>query len=399
MKHIKYLILSLLFVFELTSCKEENSVVIDSLQVFGDEFFQGQTVNLGMSVEMSNPDIADYYWECDGGTFLQRQGYTMNQWKAPTIAGVYTIKCTVTCGSTKATREAKVRVTGYFFDRFGGSTITGWGNSNGAPLLRNGRLELAAVTAGQAAGEVRYSFNDANLTPPVSMTADFGIVSAPESNPNNPKFPDNATTFGFPGKDNQCGIVLTTNVPSVTVTRTYYISEIRTEWWPRNHTLDTLAYYNIDDVLQDNPDYFPIAIDSTSSLTWKKRHEKVIRDATNNYDGCIRFQLTRKANTDITQGPLVSQKTVWFAVPFKAAGFKYEMDTPTNIGFKVDAEYSMSVYISGTEVFKTDELKNMRPLFNNAPCLIKEFKHIYPSKTKLFMDNVIFFNDGNFGIK
>lgn len=398
MKNIKYLILSLLFVFEFTSCKEENSVVIDSLQVFGDEFFQGQTVNVGMSVEMSNPDIADYYWECDGGTFLQRQGYTMNQWQAPKIAGVYTLKCTVTCGTTIVTREAKVRVTGYFFDRFGGATFTGWANSNGTPLLRNGRLELAAITAGQAAGEVRYAFNDAALTPPVSMKADFGIVSAPESNPNNPKYPDNATAFGFVGKDNPCGIVLTTNVPSITVTRTYYISEIRAEWWPRNHTLDTLAYYNMDDVLLADPDYFPIAIDSTSSVTWKKRHEKVARDASNSFDGCVRFQITRKANTDITVGPLVSQKTVWFAAPFKAAAFKYELDSATNIGFKVAADYTMSVYVNQVEVFATEDLKNMRPIFDNATCLIKEFKHIYPSKTKLFMDNVIFFNDGNFGV-
>ena len=95
------------FVALMASC-DDDYVEIDSLQVFGEEFFAGETVNVGMSVRMSDPDKADYYWECNGGTLLQRQGYTMNQWKAPRQSGRYTIKCTVTCGGAKETRQAEI---------------------------------------------------------------------------------------------------------------------------------------------------------------------------------------------------------------------------------------------------------------------------------------------------
>ena len=68
MKRIKYLLM-VAFVALMASC-DDDYVEIDSLQVFGEEFFAGETVNVGMSVRMSDPDKADYYWECNGGTLF-----------------------------------------------------------------------------------------------------------------------------------------------------------------------------------------------------------------------------------------------------------------------------------------------------------------------------------------
>lgn len=61
------------FVALMASC-DDDYVEIDSLQVFGEEFFAGETVNVGMSVRMSDPDKADYYWECNGGNFVTASG-------------------------------------------------------------------------------------------------------------------------------------------------------------------------------------------------------------------------------------------------------------------------------------------------------------------------------------
>ena len=388
MKNLKYLFLAICSIAFFSACSDDDEVHIDSLQVFGEEFYYGETVNVGMSVSMSNPDDADFYWECDGGTFLQRQGYKLNQWKAPSKVGYYTIKCTVKCGSAKQTREAVIFVSGFFFENFNGKDGTnaaptsGWAQSNTTMQIRNGRQELFVSTQGQASGEFRYNLGKSDLYPPFSFKSDIGIVGTSANNYNpvdkTPWYPNDSILFAFAGKDNNCAYALSTNTPSASIAPTYFISELRLEWWPMNHVLSRVQY---------------IPVGETEAKTFMAT----------DFDAVLRFQWTRRANA--SEG--IPQATGWYGIPFKTSALKYSWTDDyilsnddskrKTVGIAVDEDYTVRVLVNGTEIFKTDEIKNWRPGYGNAPIAVKEYKYIYPAKTRLFVDNVYFYLDSNFG--
>ena len=350
-----------------SSCNDD-FVEIDSLQVFGEEFYKGETVNLGIAVRMSNPDDAYYYWECDGGTLLQRQGYTLNQWKAPREAGTYTVRCTVSCGGAKQTREAKILVNGYFFERFGGSSVQGWSNSNTTAKVKDGRYELF-VNSGKTNAEIRYNFNDLELYPPVSGEYDCGIIGNKLVNTYSPRFPVDSIAAKFGDTDNPCGVSITGNSPAASVTSTYYISEVRVEWYPMAHLRSSQNYYTWDD-----PD-----------------NEKTIK--AEDFDAFFSFHWVLKANSETGS----KQKDGWVKVPYTIPALKYGVDVNKHIGIAIAEDYSIKFLVDGTEIFTADEMKKWRASHDNAPFQIKEFKHRYPGKTAVYLDNVYFYDDGNFG--
>ena len=59
MKTLKYIILAAIVVF-VYSCKNEGEIVIDSLQIFGDECSYGATVNVGLAGSTTDPDTTTF---------------------------------------------------------------------------------------------------------------------------------------------------------------------------------------------------------------------------------------------------------------------------------------------------------------------------------------------------
>lgn len=191
MKAIKYL-LALCLVGALAACSDKDYVEIDSLQVFGERFFQGETVNIGISVSMSSPDDAEYYWSCDGGEMVHRDGYVLNQWKAPRENGIYTIRCTVKCNGASDTREAHVRVDGFYFETFGNTTVSvnngniDSGKSTGGI---NGRYEGLAKSGKYDGIYFGKNLGDGTLYTPVSGEFECGIIGNSRTNTFKPLFP------------------------------------------------------------------------------------------------------------------------------------------------------------------------------------------------------------------
>lgn len=383
MKTLKYIILAAIVVF-VYSCKNEGEIVIDSLQIFGDEFYYGETVNVGMAVSTPDPDNTTFYWECDGGSFLQRQGYTLNQWKAPDKAGVYKIKCTVECNGKKVTREADLLVSGFFFQRFdspdANTLPNGWSQSNSATQTRGKRMELQVTTSGQHHGEIRYNMNKSELYPPYSTKADVGIVGS-VSNVNDPKYPNSSTatsgTFAsrYPTQDNYSAIHITGNTPSTTAAPTHFINEMRVEFYPEA------------DHVQPFYKYLKVGGESGSPLD-------SITIAESEFDAIFRFQYTRRAN--VSEGIL--QQQVWYAIPFKASSLVFGAEKPVSFGVSVSEDYIVTVTANDAVIFTTNEVKNWRETKGgNAVLAAKEFKFSYPSHTRMFLDNVFFWLDSNFG--
>ena len=386
MKNSKYLFLAIGIMAFFTACSDGDSVDIDSLQIFGEEFYYGQTVEMAMSVNMSNPDIADFYWESDGGNFLNPQGYKLNRWVAPSKAGYYTIKCTAKCGKASQTREAIAFVSGFFFEKFNGRNTlnappTGWSQSNSTVQLRNDRMELLVSANAQSAGEVRYNLNKSDLYPPFSFKSDVGIcgITATSENNNDPRYPNDSTRFNtgnnFSGRDNPCAYSITGNTPSATIAPTYFITELRLEWWPIGKTEHCLSRLT----------YMPVG--GTDSVTCL---------AGVDYDAFLRFQWTRRA--DVSAG--IPQGTGWYAIPIKTDAFRYfkpEGEVGRNISMAVTEDYTVQVFVEGAKVFETDQLKNWRAGCDNAPLAVREYKYIYPAKTRVYVDNVYVYLDSGFG--
>ncbi|MCD8101522.1 MAG: hypothetical protein LUE26_02945 [Alistipes sp.] len=186
------IILSLFAVLLAAGCDNE-TVKIDSLQILGDEFYQGQKVDMGMSVKTSDPDNTYYEWWCEAGSFpAAQQGYPVMKWTAPRENGEFLIRCTVKCGGTKETREALVKVNGVFFDRFssneGNSTPSGWTATNQQARQRDGRFETH-VLGNQPTDSLGWVTRDLGIDPFIpplvrdlrrGYQQQFGIALQPE---------------------------------------------------------------------------------------------------------------------------------------------------------------------------------------------------------------------------
>lgn len=114
-KLIYALLLSIPFIF--TNCKNEGYVKIDSVSHFGTNCFQGEKLQVWVSVDTDDKASTSYKWNCDGGEFAEMpNGISMNQivWIAPMQMGTFTITCEVECNGSKDIRSTEVVVDEYY---------------------------------------------------------------------------------------------------------------------------------------------------------------------------------------------------------------------------------------------------------------------------------------------
>ncbi len=352
-----HIIIFILIPFILGSCKDDDFVEIDTLQIFGDEFYMGQVVNMGLAVKTSNPDDNYYLWWCEAGGFPEtQQGYPVIKWTAPKQNGEFLIRCTVTCGEASETREAKVKVSGLFFDRFSGTALTNWTTTNQTTLLSNGRLitNIPSNRPNDSIGFVQKTLNVSNFFYPFSFTTEVGIVG--ESSTFNPKYPVTTTN---PTWDNFMSVGVTGSTPSTTLAPTYYISEIMVDWWPTDHFLSQITYFDPSD------DQTPRTInasdfDARLSVLWTRRPDPVAG---------------------------IPQQTGRFMLFFKSDAFKFGPDVTGNVGMSMN-ENAVRIYVDKTEVFSTSAVHTWSTQ-HNAPLQISTFKYAYPSQTMVYMDNLV----------
>jgi hypothetical protein len=357
-------ILAALAVIGLVSCEEKDYVHIDTLQVHGDVFYQGQDVMVGLAVETNDPFNNYYEWWCEDGSFPGiQQGYPMNRWTAPRKNGEFLIRCTVTCGSAKETREAKVKVNGLFFDRFTGTALSGWTTSDQTFELNNGRLETNTRLATVENGAVSRALNVPDLYPPMSVTATVGIIDTTAFNPAYPVTPPStpATAVNW---DNSMSVELTGSIPAVSIAPNYYISNIALKWWPADHFQSSVKYL----------DYT-----SSDSLTINAP----------DFDACLTATVVTRA--DATTGRRQSTRT--YSVFFQSQAFKFVPDQTNNVGISIAEDCTLSVAVDKQQVFSTSALAAFRPLIENAPFILNQFIYRYPSSTRVFLDNVALNNE------
>lgn len=378
----KYSILAMAFtLLALGSCKDEEWVRIDSLQVFGDEFYQGATVDLGMSVETSNPDVNYYEWFCEEGSLrLSQQGYTVMKWTAPKKSGNFTVGCTVHCGSKKETRYATIKVTGLFFDRFAGSTLTNWSNSASSPAKRGNRLETQVSPSNNldSLGYVYKAIGATDFYPPASVNASVGIIGG-NTNVNNPKFPVSTPPPVSGGSglisrdkwDNFMGFGMTGSDPGADISPTYWISEVRVDWWPYGSMQPIHTYC----APEDDPD-LPAsrtiaAADFNARIAVKWTHRANIAGGVAAYDG-------------------------WFMVYFKHAAFTHGLDVNKVVGVAVDEDYNVIVGVDGAQVFTTDAIRKWTENQPDSYLKVNQVKYVYPNYTYVYMNYVTSDNSTDF---
>lgn len=368
MKTLKYFLM-LCIVSMFASCKDDDFVKIDSLQVYGERFYKGETVDVGVSVSMSDPDEAEYYWSCDGGQMVHRDGYVVNQWKAPKENGVYTITCKVKCNGASATRQARVIVDGYFFETFGKTSVS-MNNSNIKATSTggvDGRYQGVA-NSGKTSCYIGKNLPDKCFSP-VSAEFDCGIIGNARVNTYKPLYPVDSVAAGFKTTDNPLAIHLQAAAPDAEVTTTYYINAVRVEWWPMAHLRSTQKYKSVDDLSTD------------------------IEISRDDFDGMVSFQWYKKANADLG----IAQTNGWVKVPFKNAKLKYGADVNHKIGLAVTEDKMVKFYVDGVEEFSWDGLAKFCQTHDDAPFYVSALRHIFPGKTACYVDNMVFYDDGTFG--
>lgn len=156
----------------LAGCeKEESFVRIDSVSKVGNEFFQGQKVQVWVAAEAGALKDARYTWECDGGYFSGPKDLFQNVWVAPRKAGEFTVTCKVDCNGESDSRSTKMVVGDYFFDKFS-VTSTNFSLSNFTATYANGEVLLVGSRA-NTRGSFRREFSDTALHNPFTYKAEM----------------------------------------------------------------------------------------------------------------------------------------------------------------------------------------------------------------------------------
>lgn len=181
MKYFYKLLLLFCFAPFLAACSDDDYLEIESLNANGDEFYCNQKVKVWMCVHSSDLWHTDYQWSCDGGSFTQPQGLNEMTWKAPAMPGTYTISCTATVGGKSQTRQHKMYVSSYYFEKFDGSSHS-FSNSNQTLTLKkesngNGYLEAKVNSSTEPTRRVYHAFNDNTLQTPFSTRVKMGFTS------------------------------------------------------------------------------------------------------------------------------------------------------------------------------------------------------------------------------
>jgi hypothetical protein len=338
-----------------TSCKDDDFVEIDTLQVLGEEFYQGEVVNMGMAVQTSNPDNNYYEWQCEAGSFPSlQQGYPVIKWTAPMESGEFMIRCKVTCDGASQTRETKVKVTGLFFDRFAGATLSNWSTGGQLAAIHDGRLETNLSTANTLDSIGSVSRSITGIFPPFSATADVGIAG---NSTFEPKYPVTQPP-GYPLWDNYMSIGLSGGTPPVADAPTHYIQSLRVDWWPAAHMMNEVRYLSIDG-------------DSA-----------VIRSA--DFDARLALNVVRRP--DATEG--IPESQAEYMIFFRTDALKMQPDQTKNVGISIDEEYTIRIFMDKTEVYSF-QTASFRALFGQAPFRINSYRYAYPARTMVYLDNLV----------
>jgi hypothetical protein len=170
MKKIQYLFIVMAVLFLAGCQKEDGFVKIDSVSKVGNEFFQGQKIQVWVAAEIGDLKNAKYFWECDGGSFSGPKNLFQNVWVAPRKAGEYTVTCTVECNGESDTRSTKMTVGDYFFDKFSVAS-TNFSLSNFNATYSNGEVLLVGSKS-NTRGSFRREFGDTALFNPFTYKAD-----------------------------------------------------------------------------------------------------------------------------------------------------------------------------------------------------------------------------------
>lgn len=307
MKRIQIAFLSLILF--ATGCEEPSTVEIDSLSAMGDEFFFGQKVKVWMGVNTNDLPAARYTWSTVGGRLTQPQGLDENTWEAPREAGRYMLTCEVDVNGKKQTRSREMWVSSYYFEKFEKTSHTFTMNSS-TGTLKSGTLEAKVNSTTAARGYAQRAFADAQLRVPVSMEAQVGWIS---------NFPKDAIKVG-----------------STTADNTLYYE------WTLNRDPDRADNLFIDNIRFE---WFPVGKTSGLPVDGDKKP----------YNGFLRFQ-QRNASTSTTTA---------FTVPVNHPGLSFAQNEKKKVSLSMDKDYQVHVYMGGTEILKTDAVRQWRTSNNS----------------------------------
>lgn len=181
MKYFYKLILLFCFAPFLAACSDDDYIDIESLNANGDEFYCNQKVKVWMCVHSSDLWHTDYQWSCDGGSFTQPQGLNEMTWKAPAVPGTYTISCTATVGGKSQTRQHKMYVSSYYFDKFEGTSHSMSLNNQTSSLKKesngNQYLQTKLNSSTEPTRRLQRSFGDNTLQTPFYTRVKMGFES------------------------------------------------------------------------------------------------------------------------------------------------------------------------------------------------------------------------------
>lgn len=347
----KYRILALALVSVLLfSCKEKGTVNIDTLQVFGEEFGQGQGVKVALSVWDSNQDLY-YDWTCEEGAFLNsQQGYMTNTWTSPYKDGTYTISCKVSIDGKSETRQADIKIRGILQDRFA-DHLHGWSaGTNTEGSINNYRLEANVKSSNASStqyGSYAKTLSVPDFLPPFSLKADVGIVSGKS-------YPVSSTK----GWDNDMYIAVNGSTPEYELAPNYYIKNLCLFWWPKDHMASSYTYTDYTGVEQ--------TIDASE------------------FDAAIIVEYVYRADA-ATGRP---EEALSFMIPFQTSALKSDAGVTKNVGMTLDQNYGLKIYVADIEIFSTTAIQTWRSSYENAALYIGGVTYRFPSSTTVFLDNV-----------
>lgn len=325
MKRIQYLLFVLAALFLAACEKEDLGVRIDSVSKVGNEFFQGQKIQVWVAAAVPDLANAKYTWECDGGSFSGPRNLFQNVWVAPRQKGEYTVTCTVECNGEKDSRSTKMTVGDYFFDKFSVAS-TNFSLSNFNATYSNGEVLLVGSKS-NTRGSFRREFGDTALFNPFTYKADMAWRV---------KYKNATSSMYYRLQFNK-----PTRKDGSKVKQ--YIREIRLEMWPA--ATGTANNYSLS---------YEVFSSEFSMATW----------------------------TTVVTG---RKPEFVFADGSKAAD-KRGM-RPINIS--VDKDFKISVKLDGASVLESDAVKNWRSVNNipDKLNLKSVYVEVY-EQTNFYMDNV-----------
>jgi len=341
MKNITRCILFLLSAVVFSACEKEEFVEIDSLSAMGDEFYYGQKVKVWMAVNTSDLSAARYTWTCEGGRLTQPQSLDENTWEAPRAAGTYKITCTVDVNGTQKTRSREMVVSSYFFEKFDRSTQNSFTFNSSANVSREGRWEVRVSSATATRGYMQRAYADPELKVPFSTQLEAAWTT---------DFPANPVTIGTSTAQNTIWNEWTLN-RDPDKEDNLFIDNIRFEWYPVGRA--TLG----------------LPIDPSGQP----------------YNGYLRY----------VQRNVTTNGTTTFNVYVNHPELTFAQNQFKKVSMSIDADYVVHIYVAGTEILKSDAIKNWRVTNNSKDDIyLNQWRFNYVTTGTYRVDNAYTTTDG-----